>query len=83
VRAHITPPPYGNHCTHAHTHTGPAPPPPRTQDSFYRSLTPAEMVSAQNKEYNFDAPEAFDQEAMLLCVSGGCRETERGVLLQQ
>ncbi|KAG1666980.1 hypothetical protein FOA52_004263 [Chlamydomonas sp. UWO 241] len=39
-----------------------------SQDSFYRSLTPSELVSAHNKEYNFDAPEAFDQEAMMQCL---------------
>ena len=38
----------------------------RAQDSSYRGLTPYE--SANVKEYNFDHPDAMDQEAILKCL---------------
>lgn len=37
------------------------------QDSFYRGLTPEE--SANVKEYNFDHPNAMDQEAIVKCLN--------------
>lgn len=37
-----------------------------SQDSFYRGLTEQEMENVA--EYNFDAPEAFDCEAMMECM---------------
>eukprot|EP00878_Enallax_costatus_P013746 GHUV01014377.1.p1 GENE.GHUV01014377.1~~GHUV01014377.1.p1 ORF type:complete len:419 (+),score=148.45 GHUV01014377.1:563-1819(+) len=36
------------------------------QDSFYRSLTPAELADVEN--YNFDHPDAFDTPALLECL---------------
>eukprot|EP00250_Pteridium_aquilinum_P000409 c10452_g1_i1 orf=103-1191(+) len=36
------------------------------QDSFYRGLTPTELVHVQ--EYNFDHPDAFDTEQLLDCI---------------
>ncbi|XP_076904971.1 uridine kinase-like protein 4 [Bidens hawaiensis] len=36
------------------------------QDSFYRSLTPEELTRVH--EYNFDHPDAFDNEKLLLAV---------------
>ena len=36
------------------------------QDSFYRGLTPEE--SANVKDYNFDHPNAMDQEAIVKCL---------------
>eukprot|EP00249_Psilotum_nudum_P007461 c20575_g1_i1 orf=160-1632(+) len=36
------------------------------QDSFYRGLTPEEMMHVQ--EYNFDHPDAFDTEQLLECI---------------
>jgi uridine kinase len=37
------------------------------QDSFYRGLTPAEKADVGN--YNFDAPGAFDTDALLACLA--------------
>lgn len=37
-----------------------------SQDSFYRGLTPEEMEDV--KSYNFDHPDAFDQDALLQCL---------------
>ena len=36
------------------------------QDSFYRGLTPVEAANVH--EYNFDAPDAFDTDAMVRCM---------------
>jgi uridine kinase len=36
------------------------------QDSFYRGLTPDELANV--KEYNFDHPDAMDQEAIVQCL---------------
>eukprot|EP01025_Chloroclados_australasicus_P067595 TRINITY_DN9356_c0_g1_i3.p2 TRINITY_DN9356_c0_g1~~TRINITY_DN9356_c0_g1_i3.p2 ORF type:complete len:489 (-),score=30.53 TRINITY_DN9356_c0_g1_i3:237-1703(-) len=36
------------------------------QDSFYRGLTPDELENVT--EYNFDHPDAFDQESLLQCL---------------
>ncbi|GAX74417.1 hypothetical protein CEUSTIGMA_g1865.t1 [Chlamydomonas eustigma] len=38
------------------------------QDSFYRSLTETELKLAAAKNYNFDIPEAFDQDLMMNCI---------------
>jgi uridine kinase len=38
----------------------------RLQDSFYRGLTPDELANV--KEYNFDHPDAMDQEAIVQCL---------------
>ncbi|XP_011168525.1 uridine-cytidine kinase isoform X2 [Solenopsis invicta] len=35
------------------------------QDSFYRDLTPAEKVKAEKGQYNFDHPDAFDDDLIL------------------
>ncbi|PNH12843.1 Uridine kinase-like protein 4 [Tetrabaena socialis] len=40
-----------------------------SQDSFYRTLTPAEMVLAKNNAYNFDHPDALDRPAILHCLT--------------
>uniref|UniRef100_A0A2P2L860 Uridine kinase n=1 Tax=Rhizophora mucronata TaxID=61149 RepID=A0A2P2L860_RHIMU len=37
-----------------------------SQDSFYRGLTPEELVRVH--EYNFDHPDAFDTEQLLECI---------------
>ncbi|KAL6770595.1 hypothetical protein ACKKBF_B31885 [Auxenochlorella protothecoides x Auxenochlorella symbiontica] len=37
------------------------------QDSFYRALTPKELENVQ--EYNFDVPEAFDEETIIDCLT--------------
>lgn len=37
-----------------------------SQDSFYRGLTPEELANVS--EYNFDAPDAFDTDAMVACM---------------
>ena len=31
-----------------------------TQDSFYRELTPSEIAKAEKGEFNFDHPDAFN-----------------------
>ncbi|XP_014485277.1 PREDICTED: probable uridine-cytidine kinase isoform X2 [Dinoponera quadriceps] len=36
-----------------------------SQDSFYRDLTPAEKVKAEKGQYNFDHPDAFDNDLIL------------------
>ena len=36
------------------------------QDSFYRGLTQEELANV--KEYNFDHPDAMDQDAILQCL---------------
>lgn len=36
-----------------------------SQDSFYRELTPQEKVKAEKGLFNFDHPDAFDEELML------------------
>lgn len=36
-----------------------------SQDSFYRELTPAEKAKAEKGLFNFDHPDAFDEETML------------------
>jgi len=36
-----------------------------SQDSFYRELTPAEKVKAEKGLFNFDHPDAFDEESMV------------------
>uniref|UniRef100_A0A336MKH4 uridine/cytidine kinase n=1 Tax=Culicoides sonorensis TaxID=179676 RepID=A0A336MKH4_CULSO len=36
-----------------------------SQDSFYRELTPAEKSKAEKGLFNFDHPDAFDEELML------------------
>ncbi|KRF82935.1 uridine-cytidine kinase isoform X1 [Drosophila virilis] len=35
-----------------------------SQDSFYRELTPAEKLKAQKGKFNFDHPDAFNEELM-------------------
>ncbi|XP_023162234.1 uridine-cytidine kinase isoform X2 [Drosophila hydei] len=35
-----------------------------SQDSFYRELTPAEKLKAQKSKFNFDHPDAFNEELM-------------------
>lgn len=35
-----------------------------SQDSFYRELTPAEKAKAQKGLFNFDHPDAFNEELM-------------------
>ncbi|GAB0091593.1 Uridine-cytidine kinase [Sergentomyia squamirostris] len=36
-----------------------------SQDSFYRELTPAEKAKAERGQFNFDHPDAFNEEFML------------------
>ncbi|XP_043275057.1 uridine-cytidine kinase isoform X2 [Venturia canescens] len=36
-----------------------------SQDSFYRDLTPAEKIKAEKGLYNFDHPDAFDNDLIL------------------
>lgn len=36
-----------------------------SQDSFYRDLTPAEKMKAEKGQYNFDHPDAFDNDLIL------------------
>lgn len=36
-----------------------------SQDSFYRELTPAELLKAEKGQFNFDHPDAFDNELIL------------------
>ncbi|XP_049886304.1 uridine-cytidine kinase isoform X3 [Pectinophora gossypiella] len=36
-----------------------------SQDSFYRSLTPAERLRAERGQFNFDHPDAFDDKKLL------------------
>lgn len=36
-----------------------------SQDSFYRELTPAEKIKAEKGQFNFDHPDAFDNELIL------------------
>ncbi|XP_026669667.1 probable uridine-cytidine kinase isoform X3 [Ceratina calcarata] len=36
-----------------------------SQDSFYRDLTPAEKLKAERGQYNFDHPDAFDNDKIL------------------
>ncbi|XP_077268285.1 uridine-cytidine kinase isoform X2 [Temnothorax americanus] len=36
-----------------------------SQDSFYRDLTPAEKPKAEKGQYNFDHPDAFDDDLIL------------------
>lgn len=38
-----------------------------SQDSFYRGLSPEQI--AKVKEYNFDHPDAFDEEEIVRCVT--------------
>jgi uridine kinase len=62
-------------CTLPDLHPGSvAPPHPfshgNAQDSFYRSLDEHELELAASKSYDFDAPEAFDQETMMNCLQG-------------
>lgn len=40
------------------------------QDAFYKVLAPEERRAAAQGAYNFDAPEAIDQDAMCTCVDG-------------
>jgi len=35
-----------------------------SQDSFYRELTPAEIARANKGQFNFDHPDAFDNDLM-------------------
>lgn len=35
-----------------------------SQDSFYRELTPAEIAKAEKGQFNFDHPDAFDEQLM-------------------
>jgi uridine kinase len=39
-----------------------------SQDSFYRELTPTEIVSAEKGMFNFDHPDAFDIPLMEACL---------------
>lgn len=39
-----------------------------SQDSFYRELTPAEKLKAEKGQYNFDHPDAFDNDMILLTL---------------
>ncbi|KXZ55679.1 hypothetical protein GPECTOR_2g1229 [Gonium pectorale] len=41
-----------------------------SQDSFYRTLTPEEMVLAKANNYNFDHPDALDRQELLHCLQG-------------
>ncbi|XP_047367247.1 uridine-cytidine kinase isoform X3 [Vespa velutina] len=41
-----------------------------SQDSFYRELTPAEKLKAEKGQYNFDHPDAFDNDMILLTLQG-------------
>lgn len=36
-----------------------------SQDSFYRDLTPAEKLKAEKGQFNFDHPDAFDNDLIL------------------
>lgn len=36
-----------------------------SQDSFYRDLTPTEKLKAEKGQYNFDHPDAFDNDLIL------------------
>lgn len=36
-----------------------------SQDSFYRTLTPAERLRAERGQFNFDHPDAFDDKKLL------------------
>ncbi|XP_023246167.1 probable uridine-cytidine kinase isoform X1 [Copidosoma floridanum] len=36
-----------------------------SQDSFYKDLTPAEKIKAEKGQYNFDHPDAFDNDLIL------------------
>lgn len=36
-----------------------------SQDSFYRDLSPAEKLKAEKGQYNFDHPDAFDNDLIL------------------
>ncbi|XP_044595317.1 uridine-cytidine kinase-like [Cotesia glomerata] len=36
-----------------------------SQDSFYRNLTPAEIILAEKGQFNFDHPEAFDNDLII------------------
>ncbi|XP_011502942.1 PREDICTED: probable uridine-cytidine kinase isoform X2 [Ceratosolen solmsi marchali] len=36
-----------------------------SQDSFYRDLTPVEKIKAEKGQYNFDHPDAFDNDLIL------------------
>lgn len=35
-----------------------------SQDSFYRELTPAEILKAERGQFNFDHPDAFNERLM-------------------
>lgn len=35
-----------------------------SQDSFYRELTPTEIAKAEKGQFNFDHPDAFDEQLM-------------------
>ncbi|EFJ49474.1 hypothetical protein VOLCADRAFT_59311 [Volvox carteri f. nagariensis] len=39
-----------------------------SQDSFYRTLNPDEMVLAKASNYNFDHPDALDRQELLKCL---------------
>ncbi|KAG1668146.1 hypothetical protein FOA52_005138 [Chlamydomonas sp. UWO 241] len=39
-----------------------------SQDSFYRNLTASEKALAQQQDYNFDHPDAFDRQLMMHCL---------------
>lgn len=36
-----------------------------SQDSFYRELTPAEKLKAEKGQFNFDHPDAFNNDLIL------------------
>ena len=39
-----------------------------SQDSFYRELNEADLKLAKKGHFNFDHPDAFDNELMLSCL---------------
>lgn len=39
-----------------------------SQDSFYRDLSPAEKLQAEKGQYNFDHPNAFNDELILMTL---------------
>jgi uridine kinase len=39
-----------------------------SQDSFYRALSPEEITKANKGMFNFDHPDAFDNELMESCL---------------
>ena len=40
-----------------------------SQDSFYKDLGPEDILLANAKTYNFDAPSAFDVPLMMRCLA--------------